>query len=42
MGNISSEQMLAAARGEIPRDVMNREVLDRPGFRAKLCRWSGH
>ncbi len=40
MGNINSEQMLAAARGEIPRDVVNRAVLERPGFQAKLRRWA--
>lgn len=41
MGNLNSEQMLAAARGDVPRDVVNREVLDRPGFQAKLRRWAG-
>jgi len=39
MGNINSEQMLAAARGENPGSVVNRAVLDRPGFQAKLARW---
>ena len=39
MGEVNSEQMLAAARGQPPRDVVNRAVLDRPGFRAKLDRW---
>jgi phosphoglycerate dehydrogenase-like enzyme len=41
MGNINSEQMLAAARGEAPGSVVNRAVLERPGFRAKLARWRG-
>jgi len=31
--------MLRAARGEVPENVVNREVLDRPGFRAKLARF---
>ncbi len=31
--------MLRAATGEIPADVVNRDVLDRPGFRAKLARY---
>ena len=39
MGNINSEQMLAAARGQPPGSVVNRAVLDRPGFQAKLERW---
>jgi phosphoglycerate dehydrogenase-like enzyme len=29
----------AVARGEAPRHVVNREVLDRPGCRAKLAKW---
>ena len=41
MGNINSEQMLAAARGEAPGSVVNRAVLERAGFRAKLERWRG-
>jgi phosphoglycerate dehydrogenase-like enzyme len=41
MGNINSEQMLAAARGEAPGSVVNRAVLERPGFQAKLARWRG-
>jgi phosphoglycerate dehydrogenase-like enzyme len=36
MGNINSEQMLAAARGEVPPDIVNREVIQRAGFQAKL------
>jgi phosphoglycerate dehydrogenase-like enzyme len=39
MGNINSEQMLAAARGENPGSVVNRAVLERSGFQAKLARW---
>lgn len=30
---------LAASRGEVPRHVVNREVLERPGFQAKLARF---
>ncbi len=41
MGNVNSEQMIAASRGEPPPDIINREVLDRPGFQAKLRRWRG-
>jgi phosphoglycerate dehydrogenase-like enzyme len=32
--------MLRAARGEVPNHVVNPEVLDRPGFRAKLARFT--
>jgi phosphoglycerate dehydrogenase-like enzyme len=32
--------MLRAARGLIPENVVNPEVLDRPGFRAKLARFA--
>ena len=31
--------MLAAARGQVPDNVVNPEVLDRPGFREKLARF---
>ncbi|MBI2827248.1 MAG: dehydrogenase [Planctomycetia bacterium] len=31
--------MLRAARGQVPQDVVNTAVLDRPGFRAKLARF---
>ena len=36
MGRMDCEGALAVARGEVPEHVVNREVLDRPGFRAKL------
>jgi phosphoglycerate dehydrogenase-like enzyme len=36
----TAEGMLRAAVGEVPDDVVNREVLDRPGFRAKLARFA--
>ncbi|HEV7221772.1 MAG TPA: NAD(P)-dependent oxidoreductase [Pirellulales bacterium] len=32
--------MLCAAQGQIPENVVNREVLDRPGFQAKLARFA--
>jgi phosphoglycerate dehydrogenase-like enzyme len=31
--------MMRAARGEVPEHVINTEVLDRPGFQAKLARF---
>ncbi|MCL4249360.1 MAG: dehydrogenase [Anaerolineae bacterium] len=31
--------ILQAARGQVPDNVINREVLDRPGFQAKLARF---
>jgi len=36
-GRAMLDGMLCAARGEVPRDIVNREVLERPGFRAKLA-----
>lgn len=36
MGRIDCEGALAIRRGQIPSNVVNREVLDRPGFRRKL------
>lgn len=36
MGRIDCEGALAVMRGEPPPNVVNREVLDRPGFRRKL------
>ncbi len=32
--------MLRAASGQVPDNVVNREVLDRPGFRHKLARFA--
>jgi phosphoglycerate dehydrogenase-like enzyme len=32
--------MLRAARGEVPQDVVNREVLSSAGFRTKLARFA--
>jgi phosphoglycerate dehydrogenase-like enzyme len=31
--------VLSFARGEVPGGIVNREVLDRPGFQRKLARW---
>jgi phosphoglycerate dehydrogenase-like enzyme len=38
-GSAVVDGMRRAARGEIPENIVNREVLDRPGFRAKLARF---
>ena len=39
-GKAMAEGMLRAARGLAPENVVNREVLARPGFRAKLARFA--
>lgn len=39
MGRIDCEGALAVMRGHPPTNVVNREVLDRPGFRRKLERY---
>ncbi len=39
-GRAMAEGMLRAARGRVPENVVNREVLERPGFRAKLERFA--
>jgi phosphoglycerate dehydrogenase-like enzyme len=39
-GRTMAEGMLRAARGQVPDNVVNREVLDRPGFQAKLSRFA--
>lgn len=39
-GRATAEGMLRAARGGLPDHVVNREVLDRPGFREKLARYA--
>lgn len=36
MGRMDCEGALAVARGDAPLHVVNRDVLERPGFRAKL------
>jgi hypothetical protein len=36
MGRTDCEGALAIWRGEVPKSVVNREVLDRPGFKQKL------
>jgi phosphoglycerate dehydrogenase-like enzyme len=36
MGRIDCEGAIAISRGCVPESVVNREVLDRPGFKAKL------
>jgi D-3-phosphoglycerate dehydrogenase len=39
MGREDCEGALAIARGELPGSVVNRDVLERPGFRRKLERY---
>jgi phosphoglycerate dehydrogenase-like enzyme len=39
-GRAMAEGMLRAARGLVPDNVVNREVLGRPGFRARLARFA--
>jgi hypothetical protein len=39
-GDLMIEGVLRAARGALPENIVNREVLDRPGFRAKLARFA--
>jgi phosphoglycerate dehydrogenase-like enzyme len=41
-GRAMVEGMLRAASGNVPADVVNREVLSRPGFKAKLARFSAN
>jgi len=38
-GKQMSRGMLQAARGEVPDNVVNKEVLERPGFQKKLARF---
>ncbi|MBI3865066.1 MAG: 3-phosphoglycerate dehydrogenase [Planctomycetia bacterium] len=38
-GRAMVDGMLRAARGELPDNIVNRDVLSRPGFRAKLARF---
>lgn len=39
-GRAMIDGMLRAARGVVPDNVVNREVLDKPGFQAKLSRFA--
>ncbi|HEX4487914.1 MAG TPA: NAD(P)-dependent oxidoreductase [Terriglobales bacterium] len=39
MGAADCEGALAVMRGEVPKSVVNKEVLDRPGFKQKLARY---
>ena len=36
------QNVLRAARGLVPQNVVNPEVLRQPGFRAKLARFAGN
>jgi phosphoglycerate dehydrogenase-like enzyme len=39
IGTEACQNVLAIAKGEAPGGIVNREVLDRPGFRKKLARY---
>lgn len=39
-GRMAWAQMLETAKGKIPHGVVNADVLDRPGFQAKLTRYA--
>jgi hypothetical protein len=34
------EGMIRAAHGQVPSNVLNRSVLERPGFQCKIARFS--
>jgi len=38
-GDNVTRSVLAVSRGELPEHIVNREVLERPGFQRKLARW---
>ena len=40
-GRAMVDGMLRAAHGEVPENVINRDVLEREGFRRKLARFAG-
>ena len=42
VGEAMARGILRAARGEPPEDVVNREVLTRPGFQTKLARFASN
>lgn len=39
-GRVSTTGLIQVAQGKIPRNIINREVLARPGFQAKLARFA--
>jgi phosphoglycerate dehydrogenase-like enzyme len=39
-GRQMSKYMLQAGRGEVPESLINKDVLDRPGFQKKLARFT--
>ncbi len=39
-GQATAAGILRVARGEVPENVINREVLERPGFQAKLAKFA--
>lgn len=40
-GQYACENVMSILNGQIPRYTVNREVVERPGFRAKLARFKG-
>jgi phosphoglycerate dehydrogenase-like enzyme len=38
-GAEACDNILAIARGEVPSTIVNKEVISRPGFQAKLARY---
>ena len=40
IGRLACASVLEASHGQVPRNVINTEVLQRPGFRKKLEAWS--
>jgi phosphoglycerate dehydrogenase-like enzyme len=41
-GRAMIDGMLRASRGELPENIVNRDVLDRPGFQTKLARFKAN
>ena len=39
-GRKMSQYMVQAARGDVPESIINRDVLERPGFQTKLARFA--
>ena len=39
-GRVTSQGMIRAAHGQVPQNIINTDVLSRPGFRQKLARFA--
>ena len=39
MGMMNCRKMIKVSSGEIPDDIVNKEVLERPGLKQKLEKW---